>query len=678
MFQYTEQHNIPGLLLLIDFEKAFDSVNWGFMYKCLKFYNFGTSIISWIKTFYNNIKTCVVVNGQVSDWFNIHRGCRQGDPLSPYIFIICAEILSLMIKNNKDIKGVTIGEHEFLISQYADDTSLILDGTEKSLQASLLVLKAYANASGLHVNIDKTKVVWFGSRKGYDKKLCCNQNMYWTKSNEDFTVLGIKFNLNLRDMVDINYNDKLRDIKALLIQWSKRILTPYGRLVVIKSLALAKINHLLISLPNPPDNFIKELDGLFFKYLWNGKRDKVKRSIVTKQYRDGGLQMITLSNFIDAIKTSWVRRLTLRNLKCLHIIKMTLPNIEMLSLYGADYVERKLRKVGNIFWRDTLSAYLKYRKCIYPKNWQEFLCEPIWYNPKLKVGGNSIAYNSFIESGIFLVNDLVDSKGRFYDIHYLQNTLRLDTHFLQYNGLIQSLDKMRTEIKIDQIHSNINGPVCPISVLLLTKEKKGCRRFYSMFTNNKILPSSQIKWNNELMLPNSFNWQHSYTLPYTITTDSHLQWLQFRFLHRILGTNTYLFKIGITNNNRCTFCGQREDNVLHLFWECNVTQGFIQRVENWLKHSCHHLEKLHISREDLFLGKVDSDYKIIDKALNFILLVIKDYIFKQKYKGERPYTDGFKRSLKYHFNTEKYISVRNCEQEKFKKRWMFYENLFEN
>ena len=101
-------------------------------------------------------------------------------------------------------------------------------------------------------------------------------------------------------------------------------------------------------------------------------------------------------------------------------------------------------------------------------------------------------------------------------------------------------------------------------------------------------------------------------------------------------------------------------------------------IENWLKHNCRHLERLHTSREDLFLGKVDSDYKRIDKALNFILLVIKDYIFKQKYKGERPYTDGFKRSLKYHFNTEKYISVRNCEQEKFKKRWMFYENLFEN
>ena len=119
-----------------------------------------------------------------------------------------------------------------------------------------------------------------------------------------------------------------------------------------------------------------------------------------------------------------------------------------------------------------------------------------------------------------------------------------------------------------------------------------------------------------------------------------------------------MFKIGINNNNRCTFCGQKEENVLHLFWECNVTQGFVQRVENWLKHSCRHLERLHISREDLFLGKVDSDYKRIDKALNFILLVIKDYIFKQKYKGERPYTEGFKHSRKFHFNTEKYISER--------------------
>ena len=89
----------------------------------------------------------------------MHRGGRQGDPLSPYLFIVCAEILAALIRNNENIKGIKIGNAEVLISQYADDTCIILDGSKKSLENCLNILKLYASASGLCLNIDKTKVV---------------------------------------------------------------------------------------------------------------------------------------------------------------------------------------------------------------------------------------------------------------------------------------------------------------------------------------------------------------------------------------------------------------------------------------------------------------------------------------------------------------------------------------
>ena len=127
IIRYTEKRNIPGLLLLIDFEKAFDSVSWSFIKKTLSFFRFRPDIKKkWIEIYYKNIKSCVVVNGQVSTWFQIQGGCRQGDPLSPYIHILCAEILAIRIRQSSGVTGIKIKHVEYLISQSADDTSIHL------------------------------------------------------------------------------------------------------------------------------------------------------------------------------------------------------------------------------------------------------------------------------------------------------------------------------------------------------------------------------------------------------------------------------------------------------------------------------------------------------------------------------------------------------------------------
>ena len=84
MLQLTEENDIPGLLLLIDFEKAFDSISWDFLLSVLKIFNFGESIINWVNVFYNNISSAVIQGGNLSEFFQIGRGCRQRDPLSFY------------------------------------------------------------------------------------------------------------------------------------------------------------------------------------------------------------------------------------------------------------------------------------------------------------------------------------------------------------------------------------------------------------------------------------------------------------------------------------------------------------------------------------------------------------------------------------------------------------------
>ena len=101
-------NNQEGLLVLIDFEKAFDSVEWNFLDGALKFFNFGESMRRWVKTFCKNINSSVLYNGHCSNSFSVLRGVRQGEPLSPYLFIICAELLADALKQNSQINGITV------------------------------------------------------------------------------------------------------------------------------------------------------------------------------------------------------------------------------------------------------------------------------------------------------------------------------------------------------------------------------------------------------------------------------------------------------------------------------------------------------------------------------------------------------------------------------------------
>ena len=214
IMHYTEEHNLSGLLLLVDFEKAFDSLSWNFINKVLKYFGFGQSIIKWVQVLYKNAMLAVTQGGNISSFFNIGRGCRQGDPLSPYLFILCSEILAIKIRNNKNIKGIKINNIEFKLSQYADDTSAILDGSETSLNETLNELSWFAIMSGLKVNFDKTQVVWIGRKKYSTDTIKTKWKLQW--GNSEFKLLGIKFNVDLNKINNINYQDKINNIKNKL------------------------------------------------------------------------------------------------------------------------------------------------------------------------------------------------------------------------------------------------------------------------------------------------------------------------------------------------------------------------------------------------------------------------------------------------------------------------------
>ena len=149
----------------------------------------------------------------MSELFYLKLGCRQGDPISPYIFILCAEVLGQMIRNNESIRGIIINNKEYKISQYADDTQLLLDGSEESLRQTLRILEKYYKMSGLKINVDKTKAIWIGTNQFSDEKLCSDYNLDWSKG--PFKVLGVTFSSNFGNIWDLNTNETLKSSGTL-------------------------------------------------------------------------------------------------------------------------------------------------------------------------------------------------------------------------------------------------------------------------------------------------------------------------------------------------------------------------------------------------------------------------------------------------------------------------------
>ena len=331
VLDFANQQKQKGLLVLIDFEKAFDSISWKFIQETLKIFNFSEDFCKWIKIFTNNIKSCVQVNGMVSRFFNIGRGCRQGDPLSPYIFLLCSELLAHIIRTRKDIRGYSIHGCEIKISQYADDTSLFLDGSENTFRACMSTLEHFSKISGLKMNTEKTKCIWFGSPRPPEPFNTDNKQFEWNP--DTFTALGVTFTTDLKNITEINIQSRIRTMKTELLQWSKRNLTPFGKVTVIRSLMLAKIVHILIALPNPPEKQIIALKSMFYNFLWGKKPDKICRKTVTQKLENGGLNMPDLVNFITALKTTWIRRLEKTDATWKSVIIMGLPKINNVLHY---------------------------------------------------------------------------------------------------------------------------------------------------------------------------------------------------------------------------------------------------------------------------------------------------------------------------------------------------------
>ena len=672
VLSYTQNNSLPGMVMLIDFEKAFDSISWNFIRRTLDFFDFGPDIKRWIDIFYKDITACVAINGSYTRWFQVQRGVRQGDPLSPYLYLISAEILSLLIKKNKDIKGITLKDNvEALLSQFADDTSLFLDGSQKCFEACIRCLEDFTKLSGLKMNFEKTQIVWIGSQKNSNIRYMRDKNFIWNPGI--FKMLGIAFSVNIHNIVPLNYENKLKEIDALLKIWSRRHLTPFGKITVIKSMALAKIVHLFINLPDPGKSFLNQLKKLFINFLWDGKRGKINKDTTCAEYHEGGLKMTNIDAFLASMKVKWLKRLeeSKNNSFIKKSAKLMNDRLVDLSNIGGEFSYILMNDLldKNLFWFDVIKHYRRAYSLCKADTADDFLSECIQFNTHIKKGNTYFNLESWLPQGIRKIGDLLDEDGNYFTFEQFKlyyPGLRTDRkEYVQVLNSIKGYQNSRNIV----VNKNSKRRQFPkFWQIVLSKDKKA---IYNVINRKPKKHTSLAKWEN--IFNDTIMWSEVFTKATKTTSDSKLKWFQIRTLYRIIPTNRYLHLRKIKDSPNCTFGCNEEETIVHLFYTCRKVHQFWNEVLNWVKNNCTNCDSLSLSEQITILGTKQN--VITDKVIDLLIITGKWHIYKCKLQDREPSFEIFKKQFQEIYTIEKCRYLSRSAGETFKDLWLPYRNL---
>lgn len=150
MLQENEE---KGMLLLIDFSKAFDSIDHDFLFNMMELFGFGEVFINNVRTLISSRTSQVNINGFLTKKFELQRGVPQGDPISAYLFIMCIEVLAHKLRSNKKIKRIILPNGSSVLTKiYADDMTILLPRDPDSLRATITTIDNFGKISGLKIN----------------------------------------------------------------------------------------------------------------------------------------------------------------------------------------------------------------------------------------------------------------------------------------------------------------------------------------------------------------------------------------------------------------------------------------------------------------------------------------------------------------------------------------------
>lgn len=301
----------PRTAIKIDISIAFGSVQWPFLLSTLTPMNLPTKFIRRIELCVTTASFSVQVNGELSGFFPSARGLRQGCSLSPYLFVICMNILSNML--NKAALDQSIGYHprckiiNLTHLCFADDLLVFTDGKKSSIVGILKIFERFAKFSGLTISLEKSTIYMSGVNQ-IDKQSILHSFPF---VYGDLPVRYLDLPLLTRRMTSSDYTPLLENIREKISKWTGRYLSFAGGLQLINSV-IQSLTNFWMSVFRLPSACIKDIDSLCSAFLWSGPELNKKKSkvawcdICTKKDEGGlGLQSLKEVNKVSCLKLIW-------------------------------------------------------------------------------------------------------------------------------------------------------------------------------------------------------------------------------------------------------------------------------------------------------------------------------------------------------------------------------------
>ncbi|XP_058783674.1 uncharacterized protein LOC131658394 [Vicia villosa] len=344
------------LILKVDFEKAYDCVSWNFLRLVMKKMGFGKKWLSWMEAIVFTSSMAILVNGSCTKDFNVERGLRQGDPLSPQLFVIIIEgLTNLMEKASslEEYRGFYYGDNNVVdILHFADDTIILSDGKENNLWGLKSILRGFELMAGLKINFSKSNI--YGINLSDANLQMSYSFMSCGIGDLPFKFLGVKVGDSPRKLA--TWKDVIKDTRRRLDKWRGGFLSIGGRVVLINSV-LNAIPLYSLSFYQAPKKVIKEIRSIQISFLWKGVEggrgiNWVSWHNVCKLREEGGLGIRDVDCMNVSLLMKWKWRIcTEANAIWSNLLIHRYKNPEV-KMYVND--TGVISKNDSIWWRDLI------------------------------------------------------------------------------------------------------------------------------------------------------------------------------------------------------------------------------------------------------------------------------------------------------------------------------------